>query len=1491
MSGGLSNQISNVMGVVIPPPIRTQLHIRSKRNSAKKIDASSDIENRENILSRANKTCFVRLVSSVSVKDENITRYLNENLVILDESDADSFAKNFVLFGGSSAYNQNQQGKANYYLRSGQGLLGSYGTLGDFEINNFGYRPMPGITDVKVTTMGKLGSIRSATINIKVWNKAQLDIIDMLYFRLGFTMFLEWGHTVYFDNGEYDPDTNTSAIPKLQRAGELNLLDPFSTLSSNNTAITPTKEDLYRQIFTTIEDSSGNYDAMLGMVTKFNFSLNQEGGFDCVLELQALGTLADAMKINQSTSLPAILANEVERFVGIANQKLIEEKKKELEEERAKQLAEQQAKKDEEAKKIPKGQTVQEYLQSSGYSDGQINLASYHSYIRKDNQDKAFYPGYTPANAQNQTTIRNAQFYSSVFGGGFQIPNGASVEDVPNLNKAVLLGSDLTPVISNITLKKDVLKTSLNWFRRKSNLGFDYENYSIGEGMCPVTDRPQPYDRISTFVTEYNGTRIPGFIEFVSPYDETKNYTSDLNNDNTVARFSLFALEMAFGQSQATVKYDKFYKRNGTAKPAHINQNCLSYTGANVKFGIHKNTDDNPYCVVPQGDGSDVNFKITRNDQFAYEVAYFQFHGQIGIFLWDVEPNGDPFGAQAFPENYGKYITIEYILTVFDSGYIDNIDFVTGAAVISEEKLQKERQKLVDAVAEVPPIEDPASVTDQLTVSDVQAEESKKFKSGLEIFLRSIQLKALNNNIDTVQAGSPVRYTLLQKDSQGSWITKLFANGLFTDLIGKITGQDGNIDKTKVENIGKLTENLTGQDLLNAYAVRGFNHNLLKLRLDGKSELKTEEFPLVDFDAMFSSYVFPYKINQGIVKGVDFNYPVYIPFGLLLMAINHASTIYDSPAGESVDAKNQKPLVYLDFNPETSFCLSEPLHFTTNVFQCLIPFNGTDEAYKQLFDQTILDAAIKGSVSGSEPIKLFSPQNEDKVSGLLVEKHPFKVNDTPYKGKPLNILLNIDYLLNVCQNFATKDDSQSVYFKQFIDQLLTDINKSMGDINALRLAYDDYSNCYHISDDQFIPLDKSQQYVQSSNIGAVLPLYGAESIARSLELRTEISNKLSNMIAISANSDINTDISKDSSPIATYSRGLQDRYVKQKTSINSSKLNNSASIDLEGEVAALNQFNSIMKQNYSDRTATEDSVPVVTNYYIARMNKRKGQKAPTYASAIIPISINFTTDGIAGLSMGHAFMVPDSLLPFTYKRAPSGSIVGFTIMGLEHTINQNSWTTSIRANMTYLKDSEIFKLNKDEYNTSLFSGWNNPNAPNSSDPGSTGVTNTASGCKTAYKELPIETTYTPNTLSFDEAKNYLKSKYPAIGKAVFAILFAEAAKNKARTAFISAGGYNYAGVQTDNSRWGFSNFIGQFCRVDSGGRKRMFASFPDNNAFLDFMANRISKKGFTSDADQWTSTYINSWWSPNDKAKYTKGTEIYNDKLSIFRSAEKRYDV
>ena len=125
-----------------------------------------------------------------------------------------TLAKYLVLFNGTSYQNTNANldnngnvlGGPSPLLKEGVGggengiySNNAYGFMG----TEFGFTAMPGLLDATITSRN-MGSLREATINIRANSEEQFKLIDNLYCRIGYSMFLEWGNSVYFNNkGEY----------------------------------------------------------------------------------------------------------------------------------------------------------------------------------------------------------------------------------------------------------------------------------------------------------------------------------------------------------------------------------------------------------------------------------------------------------------------------------------------------------------------------------------------------------------------------------------------------------------------------------------------------------------------------------------------------------------------------------------------------------------------------------------------------------------------------------------------------------------------------------------------------------------------------------------------------------------------------------------------------------------------------------------------------------------------------------------------------------------------------------------------------------------------------------------------------------------------------------------------------------------------------------------------------------------------------------------
>jgi len=216
------------------------------------------------------RTGWCKLVSSVDVN--NAVRGIPYK--------GTELASRFVLFNGVTNESPTR-GDQETYQRGGiwQGA-------GDF--NNyaygiggtaFGLSPMPGITQATIKTETR-GSLKTATINIKANNRNQFDIIDVLYLRLGYSMLLEWGNSSYYDNnGVYIADNPHS------------LADDFlkGKIKYNN---------YYSKISSKINESCGNYDAVIGKVVNFNWTFTKDGTYDITITLRSLGDVIESLKTN-----------------------------------------------------------------------------------------------------------------------------------------------------------------------------------------------------------------------------------------------------------------------------------------------------------------------------------------------------------------------------------------------------------------------------------------------------------------------------------------------------------------------------------------------------------------------------------------------------------------------------------------------------------------------------------------------------------------------------------------------------------------------------------------------------------------------------------------------------------------------------------------------------------------------------------------------------------------------------------------------------------------------------------------------------------------------------------------------------------------------------------------------------------------------------------------------------------------------------------------
>jgi hypothetical protein len=286
----------NVIGLNIEEGVHKQ--IKKRQEKLGQTDITPDIIQYTN----ANSS-WMRLASSVDLNKENEVATKGSDL-----------AKSLVLFGPNTKITDTYSDPTAFDVTTGENTSDkiytpyqptqaltsfngewhrdpeSYG-LGD--ISKYGFSGPPGMESIEIQALNR-GAIRKANLSIVAQNPAQFKLIEALYLRLGFSMLVEWGHTMYYDNdGNFitSPPFSNQAFDSFMNGGQ-------SFLS------------VARKIENVRKETDYNYDGFIGYVTNFNWSYRPNGTYSISLSLISRGGLIDSLTVNQ----PALLIDNKNPF-------------------------------------------------------------------------------------------------------------------------------------------------------------------------------------------------------------------------------------------------------------------------------------------------------------------------------------------------------------------------------------------------------------------------------------------------------------------------------------------------------------------------------------------------------------------------------------------------------------------------------------------------------------------------------------------------------------------------------------------------------------------------------------------------------------------------------------------------------------------------------------------------------------------------------------------------------------------------------------------------------------------------------------------------------------------------------------------------------------------------------------------------------------------------------------------------------------------------
>lgn len=244
------------------------------RQVAKKIQSlqntfgsKDDGQSRRNYIELQSAIPWIRMQSGVSLTEDLATKY--------GATAGYDLAKKYVLFGLNRRIESTEDSNRTTYSPNFGDPIG-YDYDSQF---GFGHRPKPGIVDMNIHSHNRFGSLRTAVIRFQCWTRDQIDALEILYMRPGYSVFLEWGHS------------------KILRIDESGVIDMDLGIDLYEDGL-DTATEVRERVLKKRTDLQYGYDAILGVIKNFSWQVRPDGGYDCTTHLVTTGEIIESYKAN-----------------------------------------------------------------------------------------------------------------------------------------------------------------------------------------------------------------------------------------------------------------------------------------------------------------------------------------------------------------------------------------------------------------------------------------------------------------------------------------------------------------------------------------------------------------------------------------------------------------------------------------------------------------------------------------------------------------------------------------------------------------------------------------------------------------------------------------------------------------------------------------------------------------------------------------------------------------------------------------------------------------------------------------------------------------------------------------------------------------------------------------------------------------------------------------------------------------------------------------
>ena len=1174
-----------------------------KITALQKVFGSGDIRSREQYIDLQGSVPWIRMQSGVNLTEEKAKLY--------NAGPGYDLAKKNILFGANFKTDKGYT-PDNFQYSSLPGY--------DDRSVNFGTRPVPGITGMNINSHNRFGSLRTAVVKFQCWSKEQIDALEVLYMRPGYTVLLEWGHSRIL---KYDTASNPAGVVDMGLG--INFYE-FNTATAIRNRI--------------IEERTNNafgYDAIIGTIKNFSWTLRPDGGYDCSTSLVTAGDLLESYKANFFLSQEEINDALTSELTEIQNNAPPA----------AGRLVFPNLFLDN-AEAVPDlGPNVTNLI--TGFAQqANADLDKIAAYL--ENDFKSLYAD-TKALA--------------VAVGDLMKGKSGSIDGGTNNLYAKVDDSNVTNVLNNLAnlIKRLKVVNTLDAAHRIQGYGYQAKRWSWGnaKGFTAFGVRVTPIEL---------QTKWPYLVDLyvVNSKNEDLNKfgANQTTPDVNLPGGGRVALQIPFGQRSAiddfmvaidqkwdldkeaplfviytilgnvisklqeNAEYQKTFP-TGKTGPFWAFQNPNNGIGASSETGI----------TGHQQDRNKGTWVDARKDFYKRWKIANQWHAGIN------DSGTKSGGAISKPSSVYQYSALVYAQGNQPLPY----STLTGVDVPGHTEFKAKYSPYINVspnyatLKSFEPIADDADPDSEtfISIDSDDATARQAINAGALLTVNELEV-----SVPLHKAGN-TRFLVMQFNGYdpGAALSGQLVSGTDEETGRTYEYYDPNDDyvsklhfylRTKIET-PYVTEHLSG-DLTGRPFNEVFKYRTLPDTTEATSKLYADDGPSL---RKSSPNAVKNRLTQLLggrfisEQELELRNHVYITLGGLLEIINRHILRSDSE--------------YF-FTFQTEYNNGGPSYFT--------------------FDDHI----------STDPRVCILPHTLPSVISTL----PAVVSSKP---SILNIELSINYILDTLNKYIATGGRAAIL--DFLQSILDGISRVCGGQNDLQLQYLEDGSVFHVVDRRGIYRTPYADLEKNSKIN----IYGLNSVVRNFNLVSKLTPKISSMIAISAQDSAYTS-QDEATGFNGINRGLTDliytkRYEIEKEQTEAS--NQATYADLQEDlkqriIGVLVHLGMFYDKAIVPRYAVDTQIGAYENYckFLFGADTKYNQGGRATYNFIIPFELQVQLYGISGINVMDTFVINKEVLPTTYGGDPS-SPVGFLVTGVEHEVSRQGWYTTLKTQIYNVNDS------------------------------------------------------------------------------------------------------------------------------------------------------------------------------------------------------------